>query len=47
MFSILLPLEASEFRRAERQNVPPTDNRAGLLLQWLRAVRTALGLNRA
>jgi len=47
MFSMLLPLDASDGRRAERPNLPPCDNHTNPLQHWLRVIRIALGLNRA
>jgi len=47
MFSMLLPLEASDGRRAERPNLPPADNPTNPFQRWLRAIRVALGLKRA
>jgi len=46
MFSMLLPLDASEARHAERPNLPPADNHTSLLRQWLLAIQAAFGLNR-
>ena len=47
MFSMLLPLDASEGRRVERPTVPPADSHTKLLERWLRLIRVALGLNHA
>ena len=46
MFSMLLPLAASEARRARRPNLPPSDDTPNLLQRWLRAVRIAFGRSR-
>ena len=47
MFSMLLPLDASEGRRVERPTVPPADSHTTLLERWLRLIRVALRLNHA
>jgi hypothetical protein len=46
MFSMLLPLDASEARHAERPHLPPDDTHTNLLQRWLRVIRIAFALNR-
>ena len=41
MFSMLLPLAATEARRAQGPNLPPNDDAATLLQRWWRALRIA------
>lgn len=44
MFSMLLPLEASDGRREERPTLPPADNHTNPLQRWLRLIRIALAV---